>query len=155
MDAARFAAELDTHRRYLLRVAQLQLRDGDLAEDVVQETLLAALAAQAGFTGKSSVKTWLTGILKHKIVDAIRRKQRQPIFAASFDEETDLDEFDPMFKDNGALGSAARRLGRPGERAVAAAVLRRDGVLPRKAAAEYRPRLHDARGDGARIRRNL
>ena len=101
MDAARFAAELDTHRRYLLRVAQLQLRDNDLAEDVVQETLLAALSAQAGFTGKSSVKTWLTGILKHKIVDAIRRKQRQPIFAASFDEETDLDEFDPMFQDNG------------------------------------------------------
>ena len=101
MDAARFAAELDTHRRYLLRVAQLQLRDNDLAEDVVQETLVAALSAQAGFTGKSSVKTWLTGILKHKIVDAIRQKQRQPIFAASFDEETDLDEFDPMFTDNG------------------------------------------------------
>ncbi|MEO7498345.1 MAG: RNA polymerase subunit sigma, partial [Casimicrobiaceae bacterium] len=38
MDAASFAAELDTHRRYLLRVAQLQLRDHDLAEDVVQET---------------------------------------------------------------------------------------------------------------------
>jgi RNA polymerase sigma-70 factor (ECF subfamily) len=101
MDAARFAAELDTHRRYLLRVAQLQLRDTDLAEDVVQETLVAALSAQSGFTGKSSVKTWLTGILKHKIVDAIRQKQRQPIFAASFDEETDLDEFDPMFQDNG------------------------------------------------------
>ena len=102
MDATHFAAELDTHRRYLLRVAQLQLRDSDLAEDVVQETLLAALSAQAGFTGKSSVKTWLTGILKHKIVDAIRKKQRQPIFEASFDEEADLDEFDPMFKDSGA-----------------------------------------------------
>src|SRR5690349_2351779 len=101
MNAESFAAELDTHRRYLLRVAQLQLRDPDLAEDVVQETLLAALSAQAGFTGKSSVKTWLTGILKHKIVDAIRQKQRQPIFQASFDEETDLDEFDPMFQDNG------------------------------------------------------
>jgi RNA polymerase sigma-70 factor (ECF subfamily) len=101
MDAASFTAELDTHRRYLLRVAQLQLRDNELAEDVVQETLLAALSAQSGFTGKSSVKTWLTGILKHKIVDAIRQKQRQPIFQASFDEETDLDEFDPMFKDNG------------------------------------------------------
>src|SRR4030095_3997788 len=101
MDAARFAAELEPHRRYLLRVAQLQLRDNDLAEDVVQETLLAALSAQAGFTGKSSVKTWLTGILKHKIVDGIRQKERQPISQASFDEETDLDEFDPMFKDNG------------------------------------------------------
>ena len=113
MDAARFAAELDTHRRYLLRVAQLQLRDNDLAEDVVQETLLAALSAQAGFTGKSSVKTWLTGILKHKIVDAIRQKQRQPIFAASFDEETDLDEFDPMFQDNGRWESPPAAWGDP------------------------------------------
>src|SRR5207253_1876571 len=39
MDNATFTAELDTHRRYLLRVAHLQLRDADLAEDVVQETL--------------------------------------------------------------------------------------------------------------------
>lgn len=102
MDPQSFTAELDTHRRYLLRVAQLQLRDPDLAEDVVQDTLVAALAAQSGFTGKSSVKTWLTGILKHKIVDAIRHKQRQPIIQASFDEETELDDFDPLFKDNGA-----------------------------------------------------
>jgi len=101
MNAESFAAELDTHRRYLLRVAQLQLRDPDLAEDVVQETLLAALAAQSGFTGKSSLKTWLTGILKHKIVDAIRQKQRRPIIEASFEDETDLDDFDPLFKDNG------------------------------------------------------
>jgi RNA polymerase sigma-70 factor (ECF subfamily) len=102
MDAATFTAEIEKHRRYLLRVAELQLRDPHLAEDVVQETVLAALGAAASFTGKSSVKTWLTGILKHKIVDAIRQKQRQPIFQASFDEECDLDEFDPMFKDNGA-----------------------------------------------------
>ena len=51
MDNATFIAELDTHRRYLLRVAHLQLRDADLAEDIVQETLVAALSAQAGFTG--------------------------------------------------------------------------------------------------------
>jgi RNA polymerase sigma-70 factor (ECF subfamily) len=102
MDQAAFTAELETHRRYLLRVAQLQLRDPDLAEDVVQDTLLAALTARAGFTGKSSVKTWLTGILKHKIVDAIRQKQRQPIVLASFEEEVDLDDFDALFKENGA-----------------------------------------------------
>jgi len=101
MDSTAFDTELETHRRYLLRVAQLQLRDADLAEDVVQETLVAALASRSSFTGKSSVKTWLTGILKHKIVDAIRHKQRQPILESSFDEETDLDEFDPLFKDNG------------------------------------------------------
>jgi RNA polymerase sigma-70 factor (ECF subfamily) len=102
VDADLLASELDTHRRYLLRVAQLQLHDADLAEDVVQETLFAALAARAGFSGRSSVKTWLTGILKHKIVDAIRQKQRQPVILATFNEETDLDDFDPLFKDNGA-----------------------------------------------------
>jgi RNA polymerase sigma-70 factor, ECF subfamily len=113
MDAALFTAELQTHRRYLLRIAQLQLRDPDLAEDVVQETIVAALSAQSGFTGKSSVKTWLTGILKHKIVDAIRQKRRQPVLEASFDEETDLEEFDPLFKDNGAWDAKPADWGDP------------------------------------------
>jgi RNA polymerase sigma-70 factor, ECF subfamily len=85
----------------LVRFADLRLRDADLAEDVVQETLVAALSARAGFSGRSSVKTWLTGILKHKIVDAIRQKQRQPVILATFDEETNLEDFDPLFKDNG------------------------------------------------------
>ena len=113
MDPKAFTTELDTHRRYLLRVAQLQLRDPDLAEDVVQDTLVAALGAQSGFTGKSSLKTWLTGILKHKIVDAIRQKQRRPIIEASFDEETELDDFDPLFKDNGAWVAPPAEWGDP------------------------------------------
>jgi RNA polymerase sigma-70 factor (ECF subfamily) len=113
MDADLFTIELDTHRRYLLRVAQLQLRDTDLAEDVVQETLVAALGARDGFSGRSSVKTWLTGILKHKIIDAIRQKQRQPLIVATFHEETDLEEFDPMFKDNGAWDAPPADWGDP------------------------------------------
>lgn len=102
MDADPFAAEIDAHRRYLLRIARLQLRDGDLAEDVVQETLVAALSARQSFSGRSSVRTWLTGILKHKIIDAIRQKSRRPLAAASFDEESDLETFDPMFTATGA-----------------------------------------------------
>jgi RNA polymerase sigma-70 factor (ECF subfamily) len=99
-----FAREIESHRGYLLRVAQLQLRDRDLAEDVVQDTLVAALGG-SGFAGKSSLKTWLTGILKHKIVDAIRRKQREPAAVASFgdlDAELDIEDFDALFKANGA-----------------------------------------------------
>ena len=118
--SADFAAELQIHRSYLLRVAQLQLRDRDSAEDVVQDTLLAALAGRDGFTGKSSVKTWLTGILKHKIVDAIRRKQRDPILESSLPEEIDLEDFDGLFKENGAWGAAVPRTGATRKRRSAA-----------------------------------
>ena len=100
MDISNFTVELDRHRRYLLRVAQLQLRDADAAEDAVQETLVAALSARDGFTGRSSVKTWLTGILKHKIVDAIRRKAREPAFA-QLDDESRIEDFDAMFDASG------------------------------------------------------
>jgi RNA polymerase sigma-70 factor (ECF subfamily) len=91
------ASQLQTHRGYLLRVARLQLRDEAQAEDVVQETLLAALASN-NFAGKSSLKTWLTGILKHKIVDAIRRKQREPLLAGTFDDECDISDLDGLFR---------------------------------------------------------
>jgi len=94
-------------------VAQLQLRDGELAEDVVQETLLAALKAREGFTGKSTVKTWLTGILKHKIVDAIRARQRAPVAMASLDEEADVEDFEPLFKENGAWAAPPAEWGDP------------------------------------------
>jgi RNA polymerase sigma-70 factor (ECF subfamily) len=95
-----FASRCNSHRGYLLRVAVLQLRDNDVAEDVVQDTLLAALQGAGGFSGKSSLKTWLTGILKHKIVDVIRRKGRQPVLA-SFDEECQIDDLDALFDESG------------------------------------------------------
>ena len=113
MDATRFATEIETHRRYLMRVAQLQLRDGDLAEDVVQDTLVAALSGASGFDGRSSLRTWLTGILKHKIVDAIRRKQRAPLPLAALDDEGSLDDFDALFKGNGAWATPPAEWGDP------------------------------------------
>lgn len=100
MPDADFATLIHAHRAYLLRVAVLQLRDNELAEDVVQDTLLAALQGQAGFSGRSSLRTWLTGILKHKIVDAIRKKARGPV-VSSLDEECRLDDFDALFDDGG------------------------------------------------------
>jgi RNA polymerase sigma-70 factor (ECF subfamily) len=90
---------INAQRGYLLRVAQLQLRDRDQAEDVVQETLLAALEGLAKFSGKSSVKTWLTGILKHKIVDAIRRKAREPA-VGNLLQEADIEDLDVFFNDH-------------------------------------------------------
>ena len=113
--SADFSLDLDQHRGYLLRVARLQLRDESLAEDVVQETLLAALSG-SGFSGKSSLRTWLTGILKHKIVDAIRRKQREPVVVAAFgdiDSELDIEDFDGLFKENGAWDTKPADWGDP------------------------------------------
>ncbi|MBS0322197.1 MAG: sigma-70 family RNA polymerase sigma factor [Proteobacteria bacterium] len=102
MTPAEFATAAEAHRAYLMRVAVLQLRDRDTAADVVQDTLVAALAGQASFTGRSTLKTWLTGILKHKIVDAIRQRQRQPVALATLGDELDLDDFDSLFNDRGA-----------------------------------------------------
>ena len=69
---------MEQHGDYLFRFAMLKLRDEHLAEDAVQETLLAALQGYKKFSGESSEKTWLVGILKHKIVDLIRKKVREP-----------------------------------------------------------------------------
>lgn len=69
--------ELQQSRPYLLRYAMFRLRDPVLAEDAVQETLLAALNDASRFSGKSAVRTWLVGILKHKIIDVMRRNSRE------------------------------------------------------------------------------
>lgn len=100
MTESDFAARCNSHRGYLMRVAVLQLRDQALAEDIVQDTLLAALQGAQGFSGRSSLKTWLTGILKHKIVDAIRRRGREPAFA-SLGDEAQLEDFDALFDESG------------------------------------------------------
>ena len=61
----------------LFRYALRRLHNTAHAEDAVQETLLAAFQARASYTGRASEKTWLTGILKHKIIDFIRKQVRE------------------------------------------------------------------------------
>ncbi|MHC4598099.1 MAG: sigma-70 family RNA polymerase sigma factor [Planctomycetota bacterium] len=60
----------------LYRFGLSKLRDPDTAEDLVQETFLAAWKGRESFSGRSSEKTWLIGILKHKIVDTLRKRIR-------------------------------------------------------------------------------
>lgn len=64
---------VDLYGDYLYRFALMRLRDSQLAEDAVQDTLLAALKARTSFEGHSTERTWLTGILKRKIIDHFRR----------------------------------------------------------------------------------
>nr|WP_315488593.1 sigma-70 family RNA polymerase sigma factor [uncultured Rhodoferax sp.] len=64
-------------RDYLLRFARLQLRNDAWAEDAVSETVLAALAKPQSFGNRSQLKTWLVGILKHKVIDTLRHHHRE------------------------------------------------------------------------------
>jgi RNA polymerase sigma-70 factor (TIGR02943 family) len=96
-------------RKELLRFAFLQLRNRDLAEDVVQEALAAAFAARQRFEQRASVKTWVFKILKNKIVDHFRdrwNKDRVELAGARAGNNSDSDsnnddqEFDALFESN-------------------------------------------------------
>jgi RNA polymerase sigma-70 factor (ECF subfamily) len=66
-------AELVSHRPYLVRFAQRKLRDPALAEDAVHDVIEAVLAGRARFGGRAALRSWLTAVLKNKIVDTLRR----------------------------------------------------------------------------------
>jgi RNA polymerase sigma-70 factor (ECF subfamily) len=92
--------DIQQQRSYLLRYAMLQLRNPHLAEDVVQETLLAALEGGDKFSGQSSLRTWLVGILKHKILDLLRKRAKEPELALP--DDGDLSELaDVLFASDG------------------------------------------------------
>ena len=75
---------MDEHGDYLFKYALIRLRDPARAEDLVQETFLAALKGGHKFAGRSAEKSWLVGILKHKVLDHFRKAGRETSF-------TDLD----------------------------------------------------------------
>lgn len=84
---------LNQHGDYLYRFALARLRDPHLAEDVVQETFLAAIKSPS-FAEQSAPRTWLTGILKHKIIDVMRKNVRE-VAASDLidDEDANVDDF--------------------------------------------------------------
>jgi RNA polymerase sigma-70 factor (ECF subfamily) len=84
---------LDDHGDYLFKYAVFRLRDDTASEDAVQETFLAALKAYEKFEGRGSERTWLVGILKHKIVDHFRRAVREAPLGEETDEASDHREF--------------------------------------------------------------
>lgn len=70
------ATWVDEYGDALFKFAYFRVNNQALAEDLVQDTFLAAIKAKDRFTGKASVKTWLTGILKNKVIDYYRKKNR-------------------------------------------------------------------------------
>jgi RNA polymerase sigma-70 factor, ECF subfamily len=66
-------AELVSHRPYLVRFALRKLRDAALAEDAVHDVIEAVLSGRARFGGRAALRSWLTAVLKNKIVDTLRR----------------------------------------------------------------------------------
>jgi RNA polymerase sigma factor (sigma-70 family) len=80
------AEDLARLRPKLLAYAQRRTRSREQAEDAVQDALVAALEGLDGYAGQSSLSTWLFGILKHKIVDGLRRGPREDPLEVELDE---------------------------------------------------------------------
>ncbi|MDQ3817286.1 MAG: sigma-70 family RNA polymerase sigma factor [Acidobacteriota bacterium] len=89
---------VDQHGDYLFRYAVFRLRDTSLAEDILQEALLAALQSYHNFEGRGSERTWLVGILKHKVMDHYRRTGRE---TPESQFESDTFEHEELFRESG------------------------------------------------------
>ncbi len=72
--------EMVSHRAYLIRFAQRKLHDPMLAEDVVHDVFEAVIAGRASFAGRAALRSWLTAILKHKIIDLVRQRAHYDAF---------------------------------------------------------------------------
>jgi RNA polymerase sigma-70 factor (TIGR02943 family) len=108
-----FETDVAALRSYLLRFARLQLRNDAWAEDAVSETMLAAIAKPQSFAGNSQLKTWLVGILKHKVIDTLRANLRE-VNASDIFPDREGDELDAIgFKTDGHFLEAPAPWGNP------------------------------------------
>ena len=105
-----FAQAVQALRPQLMRFANAQLRNVAWAEDAVSDTLLAALAKPQAFGGQSQLKTWLVGILKHKLIDQIRRHSRE-VSATTSEDNEDIDGL--LFNADGGWREAPAEWGDP------------------------------------------
>jgi RNA polymerase sigma-70 factor (ECF subfamily) len=112
-----FEQQVADLRDYLLKFARLQLRNEAWAEDAVSEVMLAALAKPQAFDNRSQLKTWLVGILKHKVIDALRHHGRE---VTQLDAKEDNNE-DPLdylgFKADGHFVDTPADWGNPEQQA--------------------------------------
>jgi RNA polymerase sigma-70 factor (ECF subfamily) len=104
--------QLEAMRPALVRFAILQLRNETLAEDVVQDALIAVLEKPERFAGQSALRTYVIGIMKHKIVDALRASRRERPIEIS-DVQSDDDVIDALFSADGHTYQMPRQWGDP------------------------------------------
>ncbi|MES2839010.1 MAG: sigma-70 family RNA polymerase sigma factor [Pseudomonadota bacterium] len=108
-----FEQQVADLRGYLFKFARLQLRNDAWAEDAVSETMLAAISRPQGFEQRSQLKTWLVGILKHKIIDALRQNSREVCMSSGSDDEG-ADPLEHMaFKADGHYAEKPAEWGNP------------------------------------------
>lgn len=95
-------------REDMLRFARLQLGSDDEAEDAVQEALAGALKNAANFRGEAALKTWIIAILKNKVADILRQRQRRPVVASQMQEADQEGALPAVFDRKGMWRDAAR-----------------------------------------------
>jgi RNA polymerase sigma-70 factor (ECF subfamily) len=111
---------VEEHGDALFGFAALRVRDRAIAQDLVQETFLAALKAKSSFAGRSSERAWLFGILRNKLTDYYRLQGREVSLAdleSSLPEETNAFAADGVGKD-GWLKAASPKAWETPEEAV-------------------------------------
>lgn len=91
---------LATLRTQMLKFARLHLSDASQAEDAVQEALIGAWQGGQRFAGRSAFRTWVFGILKHKVADVLRHRQRE-VDAGSLLKEAEEETLDDFFDARG------------------------------------------------------
>ncbi len=106
------ASQLAALRGQLVGFARLQLRNDQWAEDAVSDTVMAVLEKPDAFAGQSSFKTYVIGILKHKIIDQLRASSRE-VQLESGDDIDDLAAFDELFAADGHWREAPPDWGDP------------------------------------------
>src|SRR3954468_6434881 len=104
--------QLEAMRPLLVRFAQLQLRNEALAEDAVQDALIAVLEKRERFQGQSSLRTYVTGILKYKIIDNLRVATRERALD-TMDDQSEDDAIDALFVADGHTREMPRQWGNP------------------------------------------
>ena len=92
----------------MLKFARLQLGADDEAEDAVQEALVGALRNAGNFRGQAALKTWVIAILKNKVADILRQRQRRPLLASQMWSNEDEGAIPEIFDRRGMWRDAMR-----------------------------------------------